>query len=572
MSSDYRAFVKKVVADSRIPDSWPEDVLKEDGRIPESVRPEDMKGRQDLRDLPFVTIDGETSCDYDDGVYARKNRNGWQLYVAIADVSWYVQPDSPADREAYNRGNSVYFQKTMIPMLPKKYATGICSLNPFEDRLCLVCEMNIARNGSVCSWEFYPAVINSHARLTYPQVRDLISGKQQAAEKYRSVYVHVYELYEMSLAMREWNLKNRPAVFQNMEPQYVLNAAENKVVSIRQDSDYEVHWMIEACMVAANTAAARYIRDHGRDLIYRTEDYPLSEKLSEFRKMISSIPETLGGGSHPSLADLAVFAAALHGKSYEDCIRKLLLRHQTRAEYTTGNIGHYLLGISEYTHFTSPIRRYADLTVHRIIRQCIELDRKKETAHRRSEASAASRGSEGNSRSGNAGGLGGFIGRLLGREKNVSVSGAASEVSAGSPGDTGTIQDGRRKAGTPVFDRDYLNRVAAHCTETERRSQEAGHAVTKWLNASFMSDRIGQVFNGTIIATREFGLFVNLPEFNIDVFVYIGHLGSGRFTFSGDDYVIRGPYGTASFYIGQPAAVQIAEVNVPEGKVRGVLR
>lgn len=568
MSNDYRAFVKKVVADSRIPNTWPGDVLNQAGKIPECVRPEDMKGRRDLRSLPFVTIDGETSCDYDDAVYACKNGGGWKLYVAISDVSWYVHPDTPADREAFNRGNSVYFLKTMIPMLPKQYSAGICSLNPFEDRLCLVCEMNIARNGSVKAYEFYPAVINSHARLFYPQVRNLIVGKKDVVERLRSVYTHVYTLYEISQAMRDWSSKTRPAVFQNMEPLYVLNASENKVVSIRQDNDYEAHWMIEACMVAANNSAARFIRDHGIDLLYRTEDYMLPDKLSEFRKMITNIPETLGGGNHPSLADLARFAESLRGKPYEDCIRKLLLRHQTRAEYTTENIGHYLLGITEYTHFTSPIRRYADLTVHRILRHCIELDRKKEITK---SASGSSRGNETPSRSGKAGGLAGLVRVFFGKktvpsQQRETGSRAAASVSAG------TIQEGNWNAGARSFSWDYLNRVAVHCNETERRSQEAGYAVIKWLNASYMADKIGQVFKGTIIAAREFGLFVNLPEFNMDVFVYIGHLGTGRFSFSSTDYVIRGPYGTASFHIGQPVSVQIAEVNVAEGKISGVLR
>ena len=567
MNNDYRAFVRKVVADSRIPDTWPGDVLNQAGKIPECVRPEDMKGRRDLRSLPFVTIDGETSCDYDDAVYACRNGGGWKLYVAISDVSWYVHPDTPADREAFNRGNSVYFLKTMIPMLPKQYSAGICSLNPFEDRLCLVCEMNIARNGSVKSYEFYSAVINSHARLSYPQVRDLIVGRKDVVERLRSVYPHVYALYEMSQAMRDRSSKKRPAIFQNMEPQYVLNASENKVVSIRQDNDYEAHWMIEACMVAANNSAARFIRDHSIDLLYRTEDYPLPDKLSEFRKMITSLPENLGGGNHPSLGDLAGFAESLRGKPYEDCIIKLLLRHQTRAEYTTENIGHYLLGISEYTHFTSPIRRYADLTVHRILRYCIELDLKKEMTKRASESS---RGKETPSRSGNSGGLAGFVRGLFGKKTvPVQETGAGSRTASGS---AGTSPEWNRKSGARVFSRDYLNRVAVHCNETERRSQEAGYAVSRWLNASFMADKIGQVFNGVIISAREFGLFVNLPEFNIDVFVYIGHLGTGRFSFSGTDYVIRGPYGSASFHIGQPVSVQIAEVNVAEGKIRGVLR
>lgn len=573
MTNTYRAFVKQVLSERGIPQVWPQNVMNQAKNVPLTVLDEDRKGRRDLTGLPFVTIDGENSRDFDDAVYAEKTAEGWQLYVAIADVSWYVRPDTPVDREAFSRGNSVYFPQVMVAMLPDAYCTGICSLNPHEDRLCIVCEMNIERNGRMKSYQFYPAVINSHDRLTYHDVQAMISGKQQIINRHRMVYPHVYHLYETAEAMRLVSAQNRPLSLQNTEPVYQLSSDGSKVKSLAIEKQTEAHWMIETCMVAANNAAARFIREHRMDLIYRVEDGPLPEKLTEFRSMISILPENLDGGSSPSLQNIGSFLKSIKGKPYEDALIKLLLRHQTKAVYTTAHTGHYLLGISEYTHFTSPIRRYVDLTVHRIIHRCIEMDRQK-TQNSRAvpEQAAQTRDASATEYHGVSGFMRGLFGKLGGGKAGDPGRSAAPANAVPGNAVSGNNQKNDPAASLKTYSRDYLEQVAQRCNETEKRAQEAWFQINKWLNAAFMSDKKGQVFSGTIIATKEFGLFVHLAEYCMDIFVYIGTLGNERFNFFPANYVIRGQNSYNSYHIGQSVDVEIVEVNVAEGKVRGILK
>ena len=577
MTEVYSDFVKKVLSERGIPQFWPKSVINQAKQAPVSVREEDRRGRRDLTDLPFVTIDGENSRDFDDAVYAENTAGGWQLYVAIADVSWYVRPDTPVDREASVRGNSVYFPEVMVAMLPDAYCTGICSLNPHEDRLCMVCEMEIARDGRMKSYQFYPAVINSHDRLTYHEVHVMISGKQKIINRHREVYPHVCNLYEAAKAIRLYSAQNRPLSLQNSEPVYQLSKDGAKVKRLTVEQHTEANWMIEACMVAANTAAARFIREHGMDLIYRVEEGPLPEKLTEFRALISSLPETLDGGMNPSLKNIESFLKSIQGKPYEDALIKLLLRHQTKAVYTSAHSGHYLLGISEYTHFTSPIRRYVDLTVHRIIHRCIEMDREKTQKSRtvlagaaQPEAAAAAGGRKNVRDMARR-----FLSKLAGRKAAERGLGNATPGCYAVP-DTavsGNAQNNPPAASRKIYSRDYLEQVAQRCNETEKRAQESWYQINKWLNASFMSDKVCQVFSGTIIATREFGLFVHLEEYCMDIFVYIGSLGRHeKCEFVPTTFVIRGLYSSKTYHVGQSVAVEITAVNVAEGRVQGILK
>ncbi len=570
MTNTYSAFVKQVLSERGIPQVWPQSVMNQAKRAPVSVREEDRRGRRDLTELPFVTIDGENSRDFDDAVYAEKTAGGWQLYVAIADVSWYVRPDTPVDREASVRGNSVYFPEVMVAMLPEAYCTGICSLNPHEDRLCMVCEMEIVRDGRMKSYQFYPAVINSHDRLTYHEVHVMISGKQKIINRHREVYPHVCNLHEAAKAMRLANTHNRPLSLQNTELVYQLSSDGSKVKRLTVEKQTEANWMIEACMVAANNAAARFIREHRMELIYRSEDGPLPEKLTEFRALISSLPENLDGGNNPSLKNIENFLKSIQGKPYEDALAKLLLRHQTKAVYTSAHSGHYLLGISEYTHFTSPIRRYVDLTVHRIIHRCIEMDREKTQKSWTVPEKAAESGSA-------ASGRRRLVRRFLGR-----LAGGKAAEQSGNPAPgcyavpekavSGNVQNKTPAASLKIYGRDYLEQVAQRCNETEKRAQESWYQINKWLNASFMSDKVGQVFSGTIMVTKEFGLFVHLEEYCMDIFVYIGSLGNRRFAFDPKTCVIRGDHSRSSYHAGQSVAVEITAVNVAEGRVQGVLK
>ena len=563
MADNYFSKIRNVINNSGVSSVWNSDVQNEVGMLPSVVSSEDREGRLDLTSFPFVTIDGETAQDFDDAVCVEPHAEGWILYVAIADVSHYVKPGSALDIEARRRENSIYFQDFMLPMLHEQLSTQICSLNPGEDRLCIVCRMFIDKCGIMKSYAFSPAVIRSHARLTYEEVHDMLTGKRDAVDRFHDVYPNVYRLYEMYEKMHESTVIRRPIDFTHSERVMTFNSNRTAVSDIHIKSHYESHGIIEECMIVANIAAAKFIEDHVKPLIFRIEENPDSNKISDFRKMIGSLSLELKGNYSPSVSDVAEFVRSLKGKSYEDCIQKLFLRQQKKAVYSVENRKHYLLNLNEYTHFTSPIRRYVDLVIHRIIKQCLEDDCRKSSAMVKPTSLENAKPVEfsvGKT----------FIDGLFRLFKGGSVSyenNCSNAHVGGISGLTSKIQF----SGAKSYSTAELEAIVCESNKSEENAILMAREVDKWINASFMADKLNHVFQGTVIATKNFGLFVNIPEFDIDIFVYIGSLGTERFNFSESDYVIIGSLSCTRYYIGMNVSVRITNVNVPEGKVQGVI-
>lgn len=349
-----------------IPFEWPEDVSLEVAKIPQQVTEEQCVGRTDLRSLPFVTIDGENAKDFDDAVYCyEKPKGGFQLYVAIADVSNYVRKDSALDKEAARRGNSVYFPGKVVPMLPEALSNGLCSLNPKVDRLCMVAELSISAEGKISRSRFYRAVIHSHARLTYTQV-GLWLAENKTDEQHQPLWPvlqSLYALYQTLLVTR----KTRGAMdFETTETRIEFD--EHKKIKyivpvIRNDA----HKLIEECMLAANVATARFLEKAEIPTLYRVHAAPEETKIIALRQFLGELGLQLGGGKKPGPKDFQRTMNAIGDRPEKHLIETVLLRSLKQAQYLELNEGHFGLAYSAYTHFTSPIRRFPDLLIHRAI-------------------------------------------------------------------------------------------------------------------------------------------------------------------------------------------------------------
>ncbi len=351
-----------------LPHVWPEAVEREAARLPAAVPEADTKGRIDLRALPLVTIDGEDARDFDDAVYCERNGRGWRLLVAIADVSHYVKPGTALDREAYTRGNSVYFPNHVIPMLPEALSNGLCSLNPEVDRLCMVCDMDITARGEIKDYRFYAAAMRSHARLTYNEVAAmLVAGDEPLRRRYAPLLPALSELYALYQVLRQARMARGAVDLDLPETRFVFDAQrkiERIVPLVRNDA----HKLIEECMLAANVCAAALLTAHEVPALYRIHEGPTLEKLMDLRRFLSELGLSLGGGEKPGSGDYAKLLVQAQGRPDLGLIQTVLLRSLSQAIYSPDNVGHFALGYVNYTHFTSPIRRYPDLLVHRAIK------------------------------------------------------------------------------------------------------------------------------------------------------------------------------------------------------------
>ena len=354
--------IEIAVRKHHLPHEFSEACLKAAAKIPATVKKADLKDRVDLRELPLVTIDGETARDFDDAVYAEKQGRNFRLVVAIADVSHYVRPDDAIDSDAVERGTSVYFPRRVIPMLPENLSNGICSLNPDVERLCMVCDMVITQSGNIKSYEFYPAVMRSHARLTYTEVWDWFEiGSTHALKPQIDT---LYALYRILLAKRQ----QRGAIeFETVETQMIFDD-KGKIERIEPVLRNEAHRLIEECMLAANVCSAEYLIKHKHPALFRSHLGPNPEKLATLREQLALLGLSLGGGDKPTPKDYAAVFAQFKDRPDREVLQVMLLRSMQQAVYEPNNQGHFGLAYEAYTHFTSPIRRYPDLTVHRAIK------------------------------------------------------------------------------------------------------------------------------------------------------------------------------------------------------------
>jgi len=505
-----------------IPNEWPKAVEKEAAKLKSEVEEKDKQKRIDLRQLPFVTIDGEDARDFDDAVYAEaKKSGGWRLYVAIADVSHYVKVGSALDAEAEKRGNSVYFPERVIPMLPEALSNGLCSLNPQVDRLAMVCEMTIASSGRMTGYQFYEAVIHSHARLTYNKVSAVLEQPKSAEGKQLrkqlgEVVPHLeqlYSLYKVLLAARHV----RGAIDFDTQDTRIVFGADRKISEIRPTQRNDAHKLIEECMLCANVATAKFLEKHKVPALYRVHDAPPLEKQTNLRQFLGEMGLSLTKGkANPVPSDYQALLQQIRERPDFRLIQTVMLRSLSQAVYSPDNNGHFGLNYEAYTHFTSPIRRYPDLLIHRAIRSVIRS--KLETKH-------------------------------------VKRAGAASMA----------------KARIYPYDELRLDQLGEQCSMTERRADEATRDVSNWLKCEFMKDRVGETYAGVITAVTGFGLFVELSEVFVEGLVHVTALPDDYYHFDGVHHRLSGERSGRSYRLGDPLEVVVARVDLDERKIDFVL-
>ncbi|TXI30624.1 MAG: ribonuclease R [Aquipseudomonas alcaligenes] len=507
-----------------IPHVWPEAVVKEARKLKPEVEEKDKEHRVDLRHLPFVTIDGEDARDFDDAVYCEKNSGrwklfsgGWKLYVAIADVSHYVKVGSALDEEAQKRGNSVYFPERVVPMLPEELSNGLCSLNPHVDRLAMVCEMNMSKSGELLDYQFYEAVIHSHARLTYNKVSYMLEQPKSSEgkalrEEYQDVLPHLKQLYALYQALLAARHERGAIDFETQETRIVFGAGR-KIAEIRPTQRNDAHKLIEECMLAANVATARFMLDHQMPSLYRVHDGPPAERVEKLKAFLGELGLALHKGKlGPVPKDYQKLLASIQGRPDFHLIQTVMLRSLSQAVYSAENNGHFGLNYEAYTHFTSPIRRYPDLLVHRAIRSVIRS--KRETKH-------------------------------------VQRAGAASMP----------------KARIYPYDEAALEKLGEQCSMTERRADEATRDVVNWLKCEFMQDRVGEIFEGVITAATGFGIFVELKDIYVEGLVHVTALPADYYHFDPVHHRLAGERSGRSFRLGDSVAVKVMRVDLDERKI-----
>lgn len=501
-----------------IPHVWPDAVLVEAESFPAQPQEADKQHRVDLRHLPLLTIDGEDARDFDDAVHAEARKGGgWKLWVAIADVSHYVRVGSALDAEAALRGNSVYFPGRVVPMLPEALSNGLCSLNPDVDRLCLVCEMTVSAEGKLQRYRFMEAVMRSQARLTYHEVAQMLAtgcvvAQGERAERQQQVLPHLQELHRLYQALRAARDERGAVDFETPESRIVFNA-ERKIADILPVERTVAHKLIEECMLCANVATARFLIAHELPGLYRVHEGPTEQRLKNLRSFLGELGLSLSGGDKPSPQDYQILLQAVTGRPDAGLIQTMLLRSMSQARYQVENLGHFGLHYKAYTHFTSPIRRYPDLLVHRAIRSVIRSERDSYQVQRKVGAQPLS---------------------------------------------LATIYP---------YDAAALSRQAEQCSVTERRADEATRDVMAWLKCEFLNDRVGEAFDGVIAAVTSFGFFVELNGLYTEGLVHVSMLSNDYYRFDNAGQRLVGERSGQVYRLGDQVRVQIAAVNLDERKI-----
>ena len=506
-----------------VPHEWPDAVIKQVKKIGVEVAEEDKINRVDLRDQPFVTIDGEDARDFDDAVMCEKTPGGWKLYVAIADVSHYVKKGSALDAEAIVRGNSVYFPGRVIPMLPEALSNGLCSLNPDVDRLAMVAEISLTSRGKMRSYKFYEGLIRSHARLTYTKVAQMIAEPvdgerepqaQALRERYAGIISHIDDLAGLYQVLRQARDERGALEFDTVETRMVFDQF-SKIDQIVPVERNDAHKLIEECMLCANVATAEFLLKSGLPALFRIHEGPKEEKLIALRDYLSVLGLSIGGGLKPTPDDYAALSADVQGRSDARSIQTMILRSMSQAVYSPDNLGHFGLNYDAYTHFTSPIRRYPDLLVHRAIRYLI---------------------------------------RGEGRPKlrqAVRVAGS-EELKA------------KKIYG---YDEADMDGFGESCSISERRADEATRDVEAWLKCQYVEQHLGEEFDGVITAVTPFGIFVELQNLFVDGLVHISALGNDYFHHDPEMQVIVGERTAKVFRLGDKLKVSVAQVNLEQRKI-----
>ena len=508
-----------------VPHRFSAETVAQAAALPEKLLAADRKHRIDLTDVALVTIDGEDARDFDDAVYCeplevgrgRSKKAGWRLIVAIADVSHYVKPGEPLDEDAYERATSVYFPRRVIPMLPEKLSNGLCSLNPGEGRLSMVCDMVIGPLGEIEGYQFYPAIIHSQARFTYTEVAAILANTRgpEAARRAALVphLVHLHEVYRALLKQRS----QRGAIdFETTETQIVCddNGRIDKIIPRTRN---EAHRLIEEAMLAANVCSADFIAQAKHPALYRVHEGPTPEKKVTLQNYLKALGLGLTVSDDPKPREFRAIAEATKDRPDALQIHTMLLRSMQQAIYTATNSGHFGLAYDAYTHFTSPIRRYPDLLVHRVIKAI-----------------------------------------LHGKRYHIDSGGLEVIV---------PVRKGGKAPKPHAQEAEYWEAAGAHCSANERRADEASRDVEAWLKCRFMRDRLGEEFAGTVTAATSFGLFVQLDALFVEGLLHITELGGEYYRFDEARQELRGERTGIRYGAGSRLRVQVSRVDLDARKI-----
>ena len=490
--------VDMAIASYDLPYEWPPDVLRAAEEVEPEVTAAEREGRVDLRKLPLVTIDGADARDFDDAVYAEPKRGGgWRLIVAIADVSHYVPVDSALDKEAYERSTSTYFPGFVVPMLPETLSNGICSLNPKVERLCMVCDMQVDADGEVSKAKFYDAVMRSHARLTYDKVWQAIGLKDpDARHEVADVLPQLENLHALFKAMLEQRRRRGAIDFETPEVKFRLDQT-GEVQAVGAVERNDAHKLIEECMIAANVQAATFLSKRKISALYRAHEPPPAEKYEDLQQFLREFKLRMPPVEDVTPGDFSDVLRMVKDRPERELIQSVLLRSQSLAAYQPDNRGHFGLSLEAYAHFTSPIRRYPDLLVHRAIRYALKGG--KPSAYHYSEATMAA--------------------------------------------------------------------MAVHCSQRERRAEEAERDVDERFRCAWMAKHVGEEFEGVVTGVTSFGLFVELDESKVSGLVHISQLSNDYYHFDPIRHLLKGERTGLQFRLGDHVRVQVLRASLEDRKI-----
>ncbi|WP_137892076.1 ribonuclease R [Ramlibacter sp. 2FC] len=518
-----------------VPHQFSDACMAQARTLPDKVRPQDKKRRVDLTDIPLVTIDGEDARDFDDAVYCEPAKvgrgKGWRLLVAIADVSHYVETGSAIDVDAYDRATSVYFPRRVIPMLPEKLSNGLCSLNPEVERMCMVCDMLISAKGEIHAYQFFPAVMFSHARMTYTEVAAILANTRgPEAARRKDLVPHLLNLHDCYRALLGARSERGAVDFETTETQIVCddNGRIEKIVPRTRNA---AHRLIEEAMLAANVCSADFIAQGKHPGLFRVHEGPTPEKKDILRNYLKALGLGMTIGHEPTPGEFQRIAEATKDRPDAQQIHTMLLRSMQQAIYTPINVGHFGLAYEAYTHFTSPIRRYPDLLVHRVIKAIL--------AKKRYQLPALPTPGEAHVK----------LAKRL--QKNMA----------------GKLREPDQKPRKLSADQLAWEAAGLHCSANERRADEASRDVEAWLKCKYMREHLGEEYSGVVTAATSFGIFVTLDELYVEGLVHITELGGEYFRFDETRQELRGERTGIRYAIGTRVRVQVSRVDLDGRKI-----
>ena len=492
-----------------IPSLWSEEAKAQLRMISHKINQYDLDNRIDLRHFPFFTIDDEDARDFDDAIFCEKkirSEQGWNLWVAIADVSYYIKPNTALDKAALERGTSIYFPSSVIPMLPEKISTDLCSLKPNVERLCLVCEMSLSNRGELISYKHYEAIICSRGRFTYDEIFKIWNGDIFLCSKYKKILKYIQNLSCLQKILNINNISKKGIYFENIEPKFVLDS-NFRIKYIHQNVRNDAHKFIESCMILTNIASASFVEKYKYPVLFRNHDCPKKNNIISFRLFLKELGLTLLGGDNPESVHYSDLLKSISTRPEYEMIQTILLRSMQQAVYSPDNCGHFGLSLSSYVHFTSPIRRYPDLVLHRVVKYLL-LKNKKES-----------------------------------------------------------LKHDDHPSSSHLYNIEEIKKIGVHCSMAERRADEASRDVIDWLKCDFMHKKIGDILTGVISNVTAFGFFVRLNQFFIDGLVHIASLRDDYYYFDAPRFKLIGKSSKNTYCLGDSLTVKVLSVNLNERKI-----